>query len=304
MSRLSPALLVMLVFAGIALGTSPSHAQETLTAARELYAAASYDEALNKLDELSAKHEAIKDPGAVALYRALCLYGLGRSAEGDRAVEALVAGYPMYRPPLDDLSPRIRTTVIETRRRILPALLQQQYAAAKGAYDRQEYTAAIGGFAEVLTGLDDPDIAAAVSPASLADLRTLSTGFRDLAQKALAPPPAAAPPPLAVAAAPVVALPPRVYTPEDAGVIAPVPVRQVIPPYTRTVVQKKTAIVQLVVNETGAVESAAMLTPLDPAYDRTVVNAARTWQYMPARVDGKPVKYLKRVQIALVPSPK
>ena len=47
-----------------------------------------------------------------------------------------------------------------------------------------------------------------------------------------------------------------------------------------------------------------MLSPLDPAYDRAVVAAARTWQYEPAKVAGQPVKYQKRVQITLVPNEK
>lgn len=294
---------VFALAAGLLLCTAAgARAQEPLATARELYAAANYDAALTTLDELAARHEASSEPGTVALYRALCLYGLGRAAEGDRAVEALVAEHPLYHPPLDDLSPRIRTTVMETRRRVLPSVLQQQYSDAKSAYDRQEYKTALAGFRHVLTTLDDPDVAAAVAQSPLADLRTLSTGFRDLAEKALAPPPVVAPAPVVVAA-PVAPPPPKLYTADDTAVVAPVPIRQAIPSYTKVVTQRKTAIVQVVVNESGSVESAAMLTPLDPQYDRAVVAAAKAWQYEPAKAQGVPVRYQKRVQITLVPKP-
>jgi TonB family protein len=293
--------VAVVLIAGVARNAA---AQVTLTAARELYAAAAYDEALTALNDLSTKGEANSDPGAVALYRALCLYGLGKTLDGDRAVETLVAQHPLYRPALDDLAPRIRATVLETRRRMLPAVLQQQYAEAKSAFDRQDFAAAAAGFTRVLDGLEDPDIAAAASQSPLADLRTLSGGFRDLAQKAIAPPPVAAAPAPAPVAAPIVPPPPRIYTADDNGIIAPVVVRQAIPPYPRAVPQRKTAVVQLVINEAGAVETAAMVTPLDPQYDRTVLAATKTWQYQPAKMAGAAVKYRKYVQITLVPPAK
>jgi hypothetical protein len=294
------ALAILLSVIGV-----PRAQAQTLSAARELYAAAAYNEALTALNELMTKGESNADPGAVALYRALCLYGLGQTEDGDRAVETLVATHPLYHPPLDDLSPRIRTTVVETRRRMLPALLQQEYAEAKSAYERREFAGAAAGFTKVLTGLDDPDIAVAATQAPLADLRTLAAGFRDLAQKALVPPPLPSSAPAAVVvAAAVVAVPPRVYSAEDGGVVAPAAIRQAIPPYSRVVSQKKTAIVQLIIDDTGAVESATMVTPLDPQYDGAVLTAARGWQYEPARADGVPVKYRKLVQITLVPTPR
>ena len=273
-----------------------------LNAARELYAAAAYDDALNALNALSTTGDAVTDSATVALYRALCLYALGRNGEGDRAVEALVAQNPLYRPPMDELSPRMRTTVSDTRRRMLPGLLQQKYADAKGAYERNQYSDAVAGFTQVIDGVKDPDIAAAASQSPLADLATLATGFRDLAVKALTPAPApveAVPPPPAVVTK---AAPPRIYSAEDASVTPPVVVRQTIPTFTRPVSQRKTAVVELLVNEKGAVESASMLSPLDPYYDKAVVAAAKSWQYEPARADGKPVTYQKRVQITLVPT--
>jgi TonB family protein len=293
--------IVVIAAAMLLTGSRVAQAQGSLSAARELYAAAAYDDALSALNALAARGEAITESGTVALYRALCLYALGRNAEGDRAVEALVAQNPFYHPPMDELSPRMRTTVIDARRRMLPVLLQQKYNEAKTAYEQKEYATAIAGFTQVIDGLGDPDIATAARQSPLADIGTLAAGFRDLANKAMMPvaaPKAAVvlPPPVAAKSAP------RTYSAEDSGVTPPVAIRQNIPAFTRPVTQRKTAVVELLVNEQGAVESAVMLSQLDATYDRTVLAAAKSWLYEPAKVDGKPVRYQKRVQIALVPS--
>jgi TonB family protein len=296
--------VVVLLAAVLIVGSArASLAQGSLSAARDLYAAAAYDEALSALNALASGSEAINDSGTVALYKALCLYALGRNAEGDRAVEAMVVQHPMYRPALDELSPRMRTTVIDTRKRLLPGLLQRQYADAKAAFERQDFAGASAGFKQVIDGLADPDIATVVNQPQLADLGTLATGFRDLADKALMP----APPPTTKAAVVLptpVAAPsaPRVYSAADNDVSPPAVVRQAIPPFTRPVAQRKTAVVELLINERGGVDSASMVSPLDPSYDRAVVAAAKNWQYEPAKADGKPVKYQKRVQITLVPT--
>jgi TonB family protein len=294
--------VVAVLAATVTLGsTRAAHAQGTLSAARDLYAAAAYDEALNALNALASRTDAVSDSSTVALYRALCLYALNRNAEGDHAVEAMVTDHPMFRPSLDELSPRMRTTVVETRKRMLPAILQRQYADAKAAYERHDYATASAGFKQVIAGLADPDLAAAASQPPLADLATLAAGFRDLADKASLPAPT--PKNAVVLPAPAAAKSaPRVYSAADADVVAPVAIRQTIPTFTRPVTQRKTAVVELLVSEKGTVESAAMLSPLDPAYDRAVIAAAKTWQYEPAKVAGEPVKYQKRVQITLVPT--
>ena len=296
-------LVAVLTVAVTITGARAVFAQGTLSAARELYAAAAYDEALSALNTLSAGGDAISDSGTVALYRALCLYGLNRTTEGDRAVEAMVVQHPLYRPALDELSPRMRTMVVDTRKRLLPGILQQQYGDAKLAYERHDYAPAAVGFKQVIDALSDPDLATMVSQPPLSDLATLAGGFRDLSEKALMPEPA---PKAAVMLPTPVATPaaPRVYSSADTDVIAPVAIRQAIPTYTRAVLQRKTAVVELLVDESGAVESAAMLSPLDSSYDKAVVAAAKNWQYEPAKVNGKPVKYQKRVQITLVPTAK
>ena len=48
-------------------------------------------------------------------------------------------------------------------------------------------------------------------------------------------------------------------------------------------------------------DSASMVVPLNPAFDRNVVEAARSWQYRPATMNGTPVKYRKRLQLTVMP---
>jgi hypothetical protein len=56
-----------------------------------------------------------------------------------------------------------------------------------------------------------------------------------------------------------------------------------------------------VIDERGEVESAVMRLPVDPSYDRTAVNAAKSWRYTPATLSGVPVKFRKVIQISLEP---
>jgi hypothetical protein len=44
-----------------------------------------------------------------------------------------------------------------------------------------------------------------------------------------------------------------------------------------------------------------MIASINPQYDRQALNAARLWIYQPARLNGSPVKYIKRIQVNLVP---
>jgi TonB family protein len=186
---------------------------------------------------------------------------------------------------------------------MLPGFLQQKYAEAKTAYEQKDYGTAADGFTRVIDGIADPDLAGAPNASQLADLGTLASGFRDLATKAMMP--VAAPKPAVMLAAPVASTSaPKTYSPEDANAAPPVVIRQTIPAYNRPVQQRKTAVVEVVVNEHGSVDSAVMLSPLDPTYDRAVIAAAKNWMYQPAKVEGKPVKYQKRVQISLVPEEK
>jgi len=277
----------------IMLATAPRlHTQEPLAAARQLYAAAEYEEALRVLDTLPPA--ALRDERqGVELYRALCLLALGRRADADRALEVLVTHDPMYRPT-DDLSPRLRVAFTDARRRVLPAVVQQQYSEAKTAYDRKAFADAAAGFRRVVDVLNDPDMSPSASLPPLSDLRTLASGFHDLSVKAIAPPPPPPPPP-----DPVV-VPPRIYTGEERGVVPPVAIRQELPRFPGAVRPGGVkGVVEVLIDEEGGVESAAMLVSTVPSYDKLLLTAASRWLYYPATADGKPVKFRKRIQVTI-----
>jgi TonB family protein len=279
-------------------------AEETLSAARELYASAEYDRALTMLNGLLGADTTREERRAIELYRTLCLVAIGKTTEADRAIEAMIIQDPLYRPAADDIPPRLRSAMSDARKRILPAMIQQKYSEAKAAYDRQDYPNAVSLFKQMLDGLDDPDIATAASQSPLADLRTLAVGFHALSTKALAPPPVPTP---VVAAAPepppiVVPKEPRLYSVEDRNVVPPIAIRQQIPSFPGRLAIGRSGVLEVIIDDTGKVESAMMRVPVNAQYDRMTLAAAKTWQYQPATVDGTPVKFRKTIQVTVVPN--
>jgi TonB family protein len=279
----------------------PASAEQSLTKARELYAAASYEDALAMLNALGGGEQTRAERQTIGLYRVLCLVALSRTQEAHAAIDAVIAQDPFDRPVLDDLPPKMRSAFSDARRRMLPAIVQQRYTEAKAAFDRGDFTAAAPVFKQVLDALADPDLAHAAAHAPLSDVRVLASGFHDLSIKAQAPPP---PRPVTVAETP----PPapvrnflKVYTPQDVDAVPPAVVRQAFPPFPGKVTMAAAGMLEVVIDATGAVESAEMVVAVHPLYDRIAVDAARRWQFRPATLDGVPVKYAKRVQVTLTP---
>src|SRR5262245_29632003 len=166
------------------------HAEDSVAAARELYTAANYEDALVVLNRLDASNGQPSDRMVINQYRAFCLLALGRMSEAERAIEAVLTVDLLYHPATADMSPRLRAAFAGVRQRILPAIVQQEYARAKAAFDRQDYAPAIAQFDRVLRALGSADLGAMGENPPLADLRTLASGFRDLSIKATTPPPA------------------------------------------------------------------------------------------------------------------
>lgn len=273
--------------------------QPSLAAARELYATAEYQDALTILDALAAGDSSREDRRLIDLYRTLCLFAVGRRGEADRAIESMVAHDPLYRTPaVDDIPPRLRSALSEARKRLLPSFIQAKYGEAKAAFDREDFVAAKDGFRQVMEGLSDPDVAAAANQPPLSDLRTLAGGFHDLSVKAAEPPP----PPVAAPAAPAVPQAPRMYNAGDPRVVPPIIIVQRVPPFRGKVTTSGMGIIEVVIDEAGAVESAKMRVPLNGMYDKLVLAAAKGWQYQAATLDGIPVKFRKLVQVSLVPT--
>jgi TonB family protein len=82
--------------------------------------------------------------------------------------------------------------------------------------------------------------------------------------------------------------------------VPPAVVRQSLPPLPQQIqrsVVSQEGTLEIVINETGAVESALMKASFSPLYDRLALAAAAGWRYKPATLGGVPVKYRKMVQI-------
>jgi TonB family protein len=245
----------------------------------------------------------VEEARAIEQYRAFCLLALGRTGEAERAIETVVAAEPMYRPTTD-LSPRVRAAFSDVRKRVLPSIIQQKYAAAKALYDKKDFGPAAAAFSQVLDAMNDPDAATAVSQPPLSDLRTLAVGFKDLATTAATPPPLpTTPPPAPVQATmPAAPQPPKVYSNADADIVPPVALRQELPPYPGQVPIARQGMIEVLIDETGAVESALMRISVSNAYDNLALAAARSWRFRPAMLNGTPVKYRKAVQVTIKPT--
>jgi TonB family protein len=281
-------------------GSGASAQDGDLAAARELYASASYDDALAVLNKLRSSDHPASQARAIEQYRAFCLLALGRAADAQQAIEAVVAAEPSYQPTEGDVSPRIRTAFADVRRRMLPAIIQQKYAQAKAAYDKKAFAIAADGFSQVLVALTDPVVSSDANKPPLSDLRTLAVGFEELATKAAAPPPPPAPPASVVAAPPPAPPAPiafRVYSGEDREVTPPVIINQALPAFQGTVIAPRSGLLDVLISEAGEVESAVMTQSVTATYDRLALIAARMWRFKPAMVNGVPVKYRKTVQI-------
>ena len=287
------AIFALLVQAGVV------GAQDTLATARQLYASAAYDEALSMLDRL--KTGGAGDQAAASLieqYRAFCLMAVGRQPDAERAIAWLVAGDPTYRPD-EALSPRLQSVFRDVRKRVLPIVVRERYVSAKASFDQKAYQEAAYQFDVLLGLLEAPDVLAA-DPA-LADLRTVASGFRDLAKVAAAPSPSPSVPAATPAAAPRPAR--ATYTVDDPGVTAPVAIKQVLPPWPPGMPMPtqggRRGVLDIMINEDGAVESVVVRQPISPWYDEALVKEARRWSYKPATKDGAPVRYRKMMQVVV-----
>jgi hypothetical protein len=297
---LSPQKMLLAAFAIVIATSAPAAAQSDgspLAAARELYASARYDEALAVLNGLRPTESTERK--SIEQYRSLCLLALGRGSEAESAIAAVVTADPLYQPT--EASPRVRAAFTDVRQRLLPEIASARYTSAKQAFDRKDWASAEAQFREVMALLDDPDMANRLS-----DLRTLASGFLELAAHAAAPPPPTAPEPKVepepapTPAAPAAAAP-RVYVGEDPGVVAPIPIKQDVPRVPNAILAqtRDRGMLELVIDELGRVVNMTIRQSVHPMYDSLLLAAARDWKYQPARLGSQPVKFRKMVQIAV-----
>lgn len=285
--------------------------QALLASAKSLYESASYEAALS---ELSALTDA-ESLDVVDTYRALCLLGLGRAGEAEQVLEAVATRSPLLVLSTSEYSPRVIALFDDVRKKTLPAAAHRLYLSARTEYDDKNYGAAVTGFKQALQVLGE--INEGEQTTTLGDLKELAAGFLTLAEAKMAAAStpsttasAAQPAMLPAAPPPVAPLPaasasmPAVYTITDTDVTPPVVLDQALPPWiygNRLKTGVFNGMVDLIVDETGTVERAAVIESVWPPYDAALIEATRKWRYTPATKDGRPVKFKRVVAIRIDP---
>ncbi len=263
--------------------TATAAAQETLAKAKALYDAAAYEEALTLLQPVNVPE--------AQQYKALCMLALGRAQDATGAVESLVSASPTFEPSADEVPPRFVTLVSDAKKKLLPGIARRTFGEAREEFRSGDKEVAVKKFDLVMTLASSPGFK---DTSDAEDLRTLASGFIELA-RASAPPP---PEPKAVEAPKLAAAPAPAQAPE---VVQPVAIRQEIPPIPTGVngLGSPTASVRVQIDTDGKVIGAAMQQSAHPLYDRLVLQFSRDWLYTPATLNGNPVPSEKVVTIQL-----
>jgi tetratricopeptide (TPR) repeat protein len=283
------ALLISIVLTIAALTPGRVYAQDSLEAAKTLYASASYDEALSALEKVDSDAQRLE----ADQYRAFCLIALERPADAQRAIAAVVNANPAYAPDPAEVSPRIRDAFLKVRRDLLPDLSRRLYLDARSAFDRKDREAAVAAFRTVVSVIDS----AAPVEGSIAELRVLAQGFLELSEALPAKEPTRAEPqPSGTATASKPAAP--VVTP-------PVAVKQSLPlwnpPDGPGRFREYAGAVHVKIGADGKVQSADIIRSIYPAYNQILLRAAMGWEYEPARRDGVAIASEKTVEVRLSP---
>jgi hypothetical protein len=307
-----------IVIVGLAaiMATPASASQDALEAAKDLYASAAYEEALSTLSRLSEGSVAAPMARQVDEYRAFCLFALGRTAEAESVAESLIRSEPLAQLNAADASPRLEAMFAGVRKRMLPALIREQYRTARGLVDQKQYAAAAPRLTEARRMLTEAERLGARDD-SLADLSVLIDGFLALSRAqaeaaaaapaatvaALPPaPPAPAPAPPAPAASSTANGATHIYGIDDADVTPPVTILQRAPSVTVELLtilrtQRRPIILNVTIDETGRVERADVRVSANESYEGLLIRSAMTWRYKPAMRNGVPVRYEKTVVI-------
>ncbi len=287
----------------LAIGVPLARAADNMFAeAQGLYAQASYEQALALLDRLDpARAATLEDAQGIRQYRALCLLALGRSADAERAIEDLVRADPTAAAS-DDLPPRLQTLHQQVRARVIRELVRRGYERGRDLYGRQEFDAATTEFTRVVSLIDDEPLGLTKDP-GYADLRLLADGFIKLASAALLTEPAATGPAGAVSAGSAGAVvSSETVRRVDRTPVPPEPIYQDIPPFPKNagaLLSRNEGELEIEVAADGRVLNAKVVVSMHPIYDAMLAAAARSWKYRPARLDGEPVPYTKRVHVRL-----
>ena len=262
-----------------------------LAEVKDLYESAEYERALAAVKSADPALLSAGEARALGVYQALCFLALGRKSDAATKIEAVVRAEPLYQPSAD-LPNRLRALVDETRTRLRRELVQAHYTAGKQLFEAEKYDGAVHEFTVVLQLTEGP-----TGPLpEFADIRMLTTGFRDLGAKTIA----ASRPPLA----PVPPLPPRSLA--EPALVPPVTVRQNMPPVPGNLaavrkrdqgLEELNGILEVVISPAGTVASAKLVKPVHPMYDGLLLSATKQWKYQPATRNGIPVEFVKTLAV-------
>jgi hypothetical protein len=291
-------------------------AQDSLSAAKELYASAAYEDALSTLTRLTDAPTAPDIARQVDEYRAFCLYALGRTGEAESVAESIIRREPLMTLDAADASPRLELMFSNVRKRLLPTLIRDRFRTARSALDQKNMPAAEPQLVEARLMIAEAD-KLGVKDDGLADLTVLVDGFlqlvRSTAEPRPAPQPAASNPPdnaglaarqrvepLPAPSAPSAVNSPRMYTVDDVGVTPPQALSQRVPSMTPELMRvvksmNSSAILDVLIDERGDVMDAIVRKSLNASFDNLMAGAARRWKYQPAVKDGVAVRYTKTV---------
>jgi TonB family protein len=95
-----------------------------------------------------------------------------------------------------------------------------------------------------------------------------------------------------------------IYSQADRYVVGPVEVTRKMPNWNPPAsVQRGVyhGLIEVVIDERGLVEKAQVLISVAPTYDPLLIEAAKTWKFRPATLNGDPVKYRRQYEIILHP---
>lgn len=185
--------------------------EESVLKAKALYESAAFDEALAMLANTTS-------PDGYQ-YRALCQLALGRVADAERELAALVTVSPAFVAPDEDMPPQFVALLANAKRKIVPALVRQLFEQARQNFQNKSYQQAQEGFERVSALASDRALSDAEG---MKDLALAASAFVDIARSSIASPTPAPPVPPSEAA-PVVraASPPAGNAAESATDKAP-----------------------------------------------------------------------------------
>jgi protein TonB len=91
-----------------------------------------------------------------------------------------------------------------------------------------------------------------------------------------------------------------VYSADADGIEPAVLVRPHLPSRIPSAVRvEELGILELVVNQTGAVDHVRLISDANRYQDRMIVAAAKAWRFQPATKDGAPVRSRVRIRVTL-----